>query len=126
MSISLKALYDQVQSIKNSGLSVSEWSKLDSGYILFNNGLLINYGASKNRKVTFIKQYPNKVLQIVVSPHTDRLYSSYAEHYKISSLTNSGYQLATDDTYKGSRYIAIGYLISNSIRSLLGGGLGWL
>ena len=109
MSISLKALYDQVQSIKTSGLSVSEWNKSNSGYILFSNGLLINYGESKNRKVTFIKSYPNKVLQIVVSPHTDRQYSSYAEHYKISSLTNSGYQLATDDTYKGSRYIAIGY-----------------
>ena len=122
MSISLKALYDQVQGIKNSGLSISEWNPDSHGYVLFSNGLLINWGTDTT---TFKKSYSNQCVVVLSCPHKNAT-TSYAEHWSVNTITKTGFTIHNTGYSDKNRFIAIGYLITNSIRSLLAGDPGWL
>lgn len=50
----------------NAGIVESDLSP--NGYVKFANGLIIQWGTSDGGVVTFPVQFPNKVLNIIVSP----------------------------------------------------------
>ena len=123
MSISLKSLYDQVQSIKNTTV-ISEYSNANPGFIKFNNGLQICYGKfGQTSRQNFAKAFSNTCVSVVAHCIYGRVVAD--GDINITSIDNNGFNCAVR-LNTNHTYIAIGYLISNSIRSLLGGGLEWL
>ena len=113
MAISLKALYDQVQNIKNSGLSVvSKNVNFNRGHIKFSDGLIINYGTGSN--VTYSTPFSNTNYALVIGPYGNMDQS--LQDFSLSSLTSTGYRLRYTDSRYSGRYIAIGYLITNRLK----------
>ena len=98
MSISLKNHEDRIVSLEGKssmGLGVKEYTTGNPGYILFNNGLCIQYGrnnfyASRNSNVSFAKTFSS----ILGSGHfcnttNDRRPWECSSRYR--NLTNSGF-----------------------------------
>lgn len=106
MSISLKSLYDQVQSIKNSGLTVTSKNiNFNRGHIKFSDGLTINYGVGAN--VTYSTPFSNTNYALVIGPYGNKDQS--LNDFRITSRTTSGFRLTYYSSDYSSRYIAIGY-----------------
>ena len=126
MSISLKALYGQVQGLSLSGISVKNFVKSQNGYIEFSNGLLIQWGRGAGW-INYPKAFPNTVFSVTSSSQHN---AGWNEDTVINGISNAGFcshlaRYGTDFSVS-CNWIAIGCLITNSIRSLLGGDLGWL
>ena len=129
MSISLKALYDQVQNIETlSGIKSISLNQL--GYIEFSNGLIINWGntpnANNGKDITtkFAKAFTKTCYAITCGNYYGKPSAEW-NAITIKSFNTTQFVTVHYDGY-AAHWIAIGYLITNSIRSLLGGGLGWL
>ena len=121
MSISLKALYDQVQSIKTSGLNVTSISLGTNGWCFFSNGLQICWGGPAGPSVTYPKAFTTATLNVITGAGNN--VSNNLHDTNPITVTKAGFKMYWNNSNNKVRYIAIGYLISNSIRSLLGGGL---
>ena len=113
MAISLNDHESRIKALEsNSSLSVTQWVKSENGYIQFSNGVIINWGTTK----TFTKPFPSAALGIALAP-TKKGYNSYVEHISVTSLTKTGF--TTQTTGFPTKFIAIGYLITNSIRRVI-------
>ena len=132
MSISLKTLYDQVQSMSTSG--VKTLSKGTNGYMEFQNGFIINWGLSTQgpppgspdvwNSYKFSKPFSSSCTAVVTGDIAGE-YNRQNNPSNLRNISKTGFELLLFD-YFTVYWIAIGYLITNSIRSLLGGGLKWL
>ena len=132
MSISLSNHESRITALENkSGISLTS----GSGWVDFSNGLQMRFGyktLSGNdeswRTYDFQKAFTNNCISICSGDSPGSTLSGHITHIKY--INRSQFAIASDyagvPTTTTSYYIAIGYLISNSIRSLLGGGLGWL
>ena len=124
MSISLNGHETRISALEKSSTNSSIRYELNSngskGCIYFGN-LMFNFGHKGDKTSdTFFKPFPSKLL-IILNCHNGG--GQYASDARITSSSLTGF---TSNKGQASNWIAIGYLITNSIRSLLGGGLGWL
>lgn len=117
MAYSLKNHEDRIvaleNKIANSG-GIVESSLTNPGYVKFSNGLILNFGLSENRTGTFKKPFTSSPLAIVVSPYKPSV-QCFAEHWCVDSFTNTNFRIRSDYGNAQSRYIAIGYLITNRL-----------
>lgn len=115
MAISLKALYDQVQSISLSG--VKSVSKSKSGYMEFHNGVILNWGetelgswggsAPNTPTYNFAKPFPNAVIGAYVGEKYNRQHGNY-NPVCITQLTTTSISFQLYERFSGY-WIAIGY-----------------
>ena len=117
MSISLKALYDQVQSIKTSGLNVTSISLGTNGWCFFSNGLQICWGGPAGPKVTYPKAFTTATLNVITGAGNN-VSNNFCDSNP-TSVSKTGFSMYWNDSRNKVRYIAIGYLITNRF-------LGWV
>lgn len=132
MSISLNNHESRIKALENSGSQ--NWTRGESSTGIWwkdsKSGLLLQHSKgnmSNWGKITLPKSYSSTTSFCVVANHGNR---TSAWTPTKSSGTCGVVSTDTIVVYSAERvtfnWITIGYLISNSIRSLLGGGLGWL
>ena len=115
MSISLKSLYDQVQSMKTSGIHVTSYSKGKKGHIFFDNGFQINWNSAQQTSITetFSKAFTNTCNCVTIgTTWTDQQDMNQSV---VTSLTKNGFRWVTTLPGLTFHYIAIGYLITNRL-----------
>ena len=121
MSISLNNHESRIKALENrpSGGTITSQSLNGNGYVKFSNGLMFQWGNGK----TFPTSFPNACLRVIATYSQTGGADDNAD-IVVVSMSKTGYSVYRNgyNTY----FFAIGYLISNSIRSLLGGGLKWL
>ena len=129
MSISLNNHESRIKVLENkSGGTIIESKLANPGFVKFSNGIIMNFGykGTKIEHVTFPKPYTTTPV-IVASSRTTNT-QGYSDVTIYDSITTTGFRIGfrTQESRFQPHWLAIGYLISNSIRSLLGGGLRWL
>lgn len=123
MSISLNNHESRITALENkSGISLTS----GSGWVDFSNGLQMRFGTinRSSGNISFMKSFTQTGVTIVGSTYYNRRLSD--NDFTVTSFNKTGFGYALNASCNLGYYIAIGYLISNSIRSLLGGGLRWL
>lgn len=114
MSISLKALYDQVQSISNKSIAVEYMDNGTKGYANIGE-LQIRFGRKGNvTSETFLKPFSTKCICVCNANNASA--GNDNSDTQVTSYNVSGF--STKRSY-ASNYIAIGYLITNRL-------LGWV
>lgn len=86
----------------NAGIVESDLSQ--NGYVKFANGLIIQWGTSDGGVVTFPVQFPNKVLNVIVSPLVNNS-GVGGNCWYVTTLTTTKFDTAVSIA---RRWIAIG------------------
>ena len=132
MSISLKALYDKVNSFEASKSTWTKGSNTNGSWFKESStGLLIQLGkinipTDNTRTVTLPTSFASTAYSVSVNSEQSSNYTEWTNGHVIYNLNKSSFVISGRTEGCNRVWIAIGYLITNSIRSLLGGGLGWL
>lgn len=135
MSISLNNHESRIKALENrpSGGTITGQVFGESGYVSFSNGFKMTWGKVwvPNRETPVVKMtYPFNTTTMSLLTTIDNsqyLAGDLADYAHVFNVTKSQFSIRVGvDGGRTVRWIAIGYLITNSIRSLLGGGLRWL
>ena len=123
MAISLKALYDQVQSINTSG-GIKSLNKSSTGHIEFYNGIIINWGITDIgtppgastvwKSYKFSKPFSSKCASVCTGDIAGQ-YTGKNNPVNLRNISTSGFEITIFDSFT-AYYIAIGYLITNRIK----------
>lgn len=92
-----------------AGLTVSGESKIEDGYIIFDNGLFIQWGSgtelNANTVINFPYPFPNEVYSVVAN----NLYGGNASYVSPTAITKTGFVLMCPAYGNNSYYyIAVG------------------
>ncbi len=115
MAISLNDHESRIATLENNKSSVEYGGDGVKGYVKI-NGIQLCFGYSNDKTEIFYKAFPNKCWQVVQTFSETTLARDNSDSC-ITDLTNSGF---TRYSLYWHRYIAIGYLVSNRIKSMLG------
>ena len=132
MSISLKALYDKVNSFETSKSTWTKGSNSNGSWFKESStGLLIQLGKTSmstddTKTITLPTSFASTTYSVSVNSEQSGNYTEWTNGHAIYNLNKSSFVISGRTEGCNRVWIAIGYLITNSVRSLLGGGLGWL
>lgn len=132
MSISLKALYDKVNSFEASKSTWTKGSNTNGSWFKESStGLLIQLGkmnipTDDTKTITLPTSFASTAYSVSVNSEQSIHYTEWTNGHAIYDLKTDSFVISGRTESCNRVWIAIGYLITNSIRSLLGGDLRWL
>ena len=120
MSISLNNHESRIKSLESSVSTTAVYTTgtgTNGRWFKFAGGLIIQCGKSGNGSKAFPIKFPNACTGFVTAG------TNPTSSYNATNFSFNDMNFGTSSKPGSVPWLAIGYLISNSIRSLLGGGL---